>query len=304
MVDFSVVIVTREEPARLRVLEFLKKQTLGERLEVVVVTPNPTTTPAGVVQLPSPEFELSGTAWSAGIRKAGAPVVALLEDHCYPEPDWAELLLEEHQKGCVAAAGSIGNANPSPRSWAGFLMAYGRWHRAAQAGPIDDLPARNGSYQRAALLELGEELPRYLDREGGLHDRLRDQGLRFQPRAHLRHLNPSRLRPWGELRFQAGRLFAARRSRRWPWWRRLVYLVFGLLVVPLRRLPTLARLLRQQVPLHQRHQTFCWLLVALALHGLGELTGYALGAGRSAAWLTEFEFGRRLQIRSGEEPTC
>ena len=37
-----------------------------------------------------PEMALFGRAYAAGVRTATAPLVAFTEDHCYPEPEWAE----------------------------------------------------------------------------------------------------------------------------------------------------------------------------------------------------------------------
>lgn len=62
-------------------------------------------------------------ARAAGIRQANAPVVAFVEDHSYPDPDWAERLIEAHRK-LWAAVGPVMmvNANPATMiSWPIFL---------------------------------------------------------------------------------------------------------------------------------------------------------------------------------------
>src|SRR5205814_10620629 len=73
----------------------------------------------------------TAAARTLGIRSASAPIVAMTEEHSFPDPDWAEHLLAAYAEGGdrVAAVGAgIVNANPdSGVSWVNFLLEYGPW---------------------------------------------------------------------------------------------------------------------------------------------------------------------------------
>jgi Glycosyl transferase family 2 len=49
---------------------------------------------ARVVYTLRPDIVLWSQARSMGLAQAGAPVVAFMEDHCFPQARWAESLLD------------------------------------------------------------------------------------------------------------------------------------------------------------------------------------------------------------------
>ncbi|MGQ0539084.1 MAG: glycosyltransferase family 2 protein, partial [Gemmatimonadaceae bacterium] len=84
----------------------LTAQTARDRLELVLVTPRRAVLqPDGAVLgafgwhqvVEVADFGSLGPANAAGVRAARAPIVALAEDHCFPDPDWAQHLISAHE---------------------------------------------------------------------------------------------------------------------------------------------------------------------------------------------------------------
>ncbi len=119
----SVVLATPGDYEMIRrTIGFLRSQTVVDRLELVVVVPLTISldqdeleqfSSVEVVCLDS--FESCGSANAAGVRAAHAPVVVLAEDHAFPDPDWAEVLIEAHGQGWAAVGPAVRNGNPRTR---------------------------------------------------------------------------------------------------------------------------------------------------------------------------------------------
>src|ERR1700738_5080573 len=105
--EMSVVLVTLDSFATIRkTVRHLLRQTVRDRLELVIVAPSRQALGLGdsdvrgfcavqVVEL-GPILSMS-EARAAAARRATTPVVAFAEDHCYPDPNWAEQLLKGHR---------------------------------------------------------------------------------------------------------------------------------------------------------------------------------------------------------------
>ena len=288
----SVVLVTPDSYETIRkTIGYLRRQTVCGELELVIVAPGK----IGAEELP--EFcrvqvvEIGavttvGRANVAGVRAATAPVVALAEDHAFPEPDWAAALIEAHCGPWAAVGPVVRNANPETAvSRADFWIGYGPWAEPQPAGPREFLPGHNSSYKRERLLAYGDRLEEMLEAETVLHWELRAQGhqLWLEPAARIAHVNFSRWRTWLGMQFHLGRVFAATRAQHWPLWKRIVF-VCGSPLIPLVRLSRSC----QRSPA---------LVIGLTVDGLGQLAGYAAGAGDSAPKLAHYEFHREDQQR-------
>ena len=106
--ELTVVIATPDSYETIRkTMGYLRKQTSRHRMEIVIVTPSLVN--LGQVKSELDEFlrcqiveasQVLSISWAkaAGIRKATAPVVALAEDHVYPEPGWAEAFIKAHKQ--------------------------------------------------------------------------------------------------------------------------------------------------------------------------------------------------------------
>ncbi|MFL5495220.1 MAG: glycosyltransferase [Gemmatimonadales bacterium] len=294
--DFTTIAAT---------VRHLRRQTIADRVELVVVTGAAEALSAGesafdgfwghqVVGLG--RVVSAGQANAAGVRAARASVVALAEDHCFPEPEWAEALLDRHARGDVAAVGPVfRNANPATLvSWCDFVIGYGPWIEPGTTGDQPFLPGHNSSYRRAVLLEAGARLGKFLDAETVLHLELRRQGHRLvlEPRARSAHTNFGRVGSWLPVQYYHGRVFAAERARRWAWPKRAFYAAASPLIPGVRFVRAVRHLHRAQGPRPALARLGPLLALGLAADGLGQFVGYLCGAGGASRQLARCEFGR------------
>jgi GT2 family glycosyltransferase len=310
----SVVIVTPDHYDTIsRTITYLRAQTVREWLEFVIVAPSADTLEVNEAELKDffqfrvvevGEIRSIAQANAAGIRQASAPVVAFVEEHSYPEPGWAEALIEAHRQPWAAVGPVVRNANPgSLVSWADFLIAYGPWMDPSPAGVTDFLPGHNSSYKRAILLDYGPELDAMLESESVLHWDLQAKGyqLYLEPAAKISHLNFGLLSSWIPAQFYNGRLFAATRARRWLPLRRLLYTGGAPLIPVVRFRRALQQLRRSGQRRNLPPGVLPTLILGLVVSAVGEMMGYALGAGDAKQKLSNFEFHRYRHVREQDE---
>ncbi len=303
--EMSVILVTPDCYETIRkTIKHLRAQTVRDRLEIVIVVPSAEELNLDESELKDffqfrvvevGEIKSVAGAKAEGIRLSSAPAVALAEDHCYPDPGWAEALIKAHRQPYAAVGPVMRNANPeSLISWADLLIGYGPWLDPAPAGSVEHLPGHNSSYKRAVLLDYGDDLATMLEAETVLHWHLRAKGydLYLEPAAKTSHTNFARLSAWMRVQFHGGRVFAADRAQHWSLGRRLLY-TGGAPLIPLVRL---CRILRQMRRLGRRcgllPRVLPALIIGLSLDAVGQMAGYAWGAGNSKRQLFQFEFHR------------
>lgn len=308
--EMSVVLVTDVMESVDGVLATFRRQTIADRLELVLATAPGTDVPddvgegfarATVVRVEDPA-DMSA-ARAECVRAATGPVVAVGETHCMPEPDWCELLLGAFRDPGVAVAGSrILCANPETSlSLAAHLMDYGPWANGPR-GPRRHLPAHNVAFRRELLLAAGDALADELDVDSGLNERFLADGkiLLFEPRARAHHLDVSRPVAWLKERFLNGRTYGGQRALPWGWPRRLAY---GLAwpLIPVVRFVRLSRIARAADVPARAAPAF---VVALVLASAGEAAGYLLGPGGAPAWRRQLEIKKGREVRPGEAVTA
>jgi hypothetical protein len=247
-----------------------------------------------------------GDANAAGARRAAAPVVAFAEDHCFPEPEWAEALIAAHACGYAAVGPEIVNGNPGTVvSWCDFLIGYGPWMSPSPSGEAPFLPGHNSSYKRDLLLEYGDRLEEMLAAETVLHYHLVSRGHRLylESRARASHLNFARWRIWLRVQFHQGRVFGGSRAAEWGHGRRLLYAAASPLI-PLVRLVRISRqLLLPNRPRRMLPRLLPALILGLLTDGVGQFMGYLAGPGRSRELIAPLEYNRVLHIQPEDRKT-
>ncbi len=308
--EISVVISTDTYDTVRNVLAYYRRQSIADRLEVVLVAPareglnldEGTSDGLHSVQVVECELEWLARARARGIEAARAPVVIFGETHAYPEPEYAEALLEAHRGPWDVVGPAMCNANPeSLLAWASLFLDYGPWVESRERGPMDDVPAHNGSYKRDALLAYGERLTEMLESDPLLNADLRDRGhgLFLESRARTRHLNVSRPGFWILERVVAGRAFAAGRAESWTMPRRVVY-ALGSPLIPFVRLARIVGHIRRAGKARELiPRVLPALLGALLVSAFGEMAGYAFGVGNARNTLWEIEVHRERYARGG-----
>lgn len=311
--DMSVIVITPDNFATAaKTIKRLKGQNVRQRLEIVIAAPSKKTLELEEAALRDfHSFKVvevgamtsTARARAAGVFAASAPVVAFVEDHAFPANGWAEALIAAHQQSWAAVGPAMANANPRTlTSWANLVVEYGQWLDPCPAGVKDHLPGHNGSYKRALLVEYGDSLDAMLDAESILQWDLRAKGheLYLEPKARTFHQNFSAGLSWLPLRFNGGRLFAASRARTWPPLRRVVYCAASPLI-PFVRLKRIVKELR--APGRKRDllpRIVPLLFTSLVVDAVGEMAGYAFGAGDAMRKLADMEFHRHRYLAKSD----
>lgn len=305
----SVILATPDHYETIRKTIFhLRAQSVCKQLELIIVAPSAAA--LNLVEHDMKDFfnyriveagsiRSVGSANALGIRHATAPVVALAEDHSFPEPGWAQALIETQRQSWAAVGPVIRNANPSSRfSCADMLIGYGPWMDPAPAGFVNYLPGHNSSYKRELLLEYGSELEKMMEAETVLHWDLRAKGhkLYLEPAAKIAHTNFALPGHFLAAHFYGGRVFASVRAHdaHWTWPRRLFF-AGGSPLIPLVRLWRILRDISQpgRAGTGSALRVLPQLLLGLSMDGAGQMLGYLFGTRKeTTARLMRLEFHR------------
>lgn len=305
--NLSVILITPDSYETIRrTIHNIKLQKIKSRIEIIIVATSRDILQPDLSELQefgsydiveTGRIRSIGSAYAAGVRRASGPVVVLGEDHSFPQPGWAEGLIEAHQQPYAAVGPAISNANPNSLvSWADLLMAYSPWVEPDAAGTVDHLPGHNSSYKRSVLLDYGSDLEKMMETESVLHWDLRARGhqLFLQPSARTLHTNFALVSSLVLAHFHSGRQFGASRAenQKWGLGRKIIYCAASPLIPPLR----LSRIVRDIQRL-KKSSTFLLavlpaLILGLIMDAIGESLGYLFGAANSTQKLVPLEFHR------------
>jgi hypothetical protein len=313
--SLAVILATDAYETIRPVIRHLRRQTIRDRLEIVLV--GDASLSAGLdadelagfarvqVETVGSIYPI-GPARAAGVRAARAPLVFIGETHTYAHPTWAESLVRAQSGSWTGIIPGFGNANPAtPLSWALFLLDYGQWLHVMPARESTIAPTHNGAFLRQALLDLGPDLDHALHHGDRLTVLLRARNHRmyFEPAARIDHLNVARWRPWIAERFLGGRLLAGRRADHWSLSRRVVYfcgapLIPAVLVFRLR--PVLAAARRAGL---LPRGTLAAVFAGGVISTLGEMAGYLFGSSPGVEpRMIEFELHKVRYASPGARP--
>lgn len=311
----SVIITTIGGYESVRtVIEHLKMQTVADKLELIIVSPSMKLTAAeaaGLINFNNfilLEADLETglyDVWVTAVNVSRAPIVAFGENHAFPEPGWAEALIEAHNGPWAAVGSVIRNANPgSINSRAQLYMTYGRWTGPVESGEAEDLPGHNSSYKRSVLLEYGSELKHMLVRTNIMHMDLRARGYRLymEKMAAVIHVNVSKTSSILPDLFYNGQLYTAAlvHYKRWSVSKRFLHALLEPLII-LRYFQGTVRDLTRDGQREKLVPAALPILTAgLTAHLLGKLKGYAAGYGNAQEKINSFEFDRLKHI-TGED---
>ena len=310
--SLSVIVVTRDEYRTLRpIVGALRRQTVVGQIELLVVAPDEA---AGAIPASDASAFHStrvvgvgpvisrGKAAAHGVLAARAPIVALSENHCFPDPEWAQRTLESHRGPWAGVGPAVANANPeSLISQVLHAFGYGPFPRSGSPGIVAELPLHNSSYRREILSKNLGELQDLLGDERKLQSTLRESGqlLYFDPLPLKWHINEA---TWGllaGLSYDSGRRYGGSRGRHWPLWRRVVYV----LAAPLLSLPIARNVWAKLSPSGEvrkgvRLAAVIW--SGALLHALGEAVSYVRGGREEFPFVEDEEFMIRERLGGRE----
>jgi hypothetical protein len=231
----AAVVIGRQRVRAARCIELVLAQRTAEPMEVVVVDlapehPSPPWAKDGRVRLierrDSPTY---AEARAAATLASRGELIAFLEDHSYPEPGWAQAIVDAFADPRIAIvnyAFTLAN-EPTYIARAMLVAEYGRWMAPARPGAVRIPACNNIAYRRAALEPYRVELAEWLEAEFLLHRRIRDAGgqVWLAPGARLAHECWTDLISGCRANGAMKRLLAASRIRteRWSAPKRLLY---------------------------------------------------------------------------------
>ena len=240
-------------------------------------------------------------AREAGARRARAPLIAFIEDHCYAEPRWAEEILTAFGQ----PATSIVNYAVKPsndESWLArmFTMCeYGRWMVPAISGPVPISTCQNVAYRREALTPYWSTLGQWLDGEALLCRAIQTRGgtVWLAADATIAHESWARLATGLHANRTLKRVFGAERARRghFGWLARMAWAAAMVITPPLHLWRLGRSLLRRP-----RLWLLFWISLPLMLivYGAGaqsEAAGYLFGEGEGREQFRDLEISIERQ---------
>jgi len=296
----AIVVIPDTYNAVRKTMSYLQAQTAAKQMEIVFVVSSleqcrPDETDLGCFHswqvVETGPINSIARGFAAGIRQAHAAVVALTEDHSFPEANWAQTLIDAHRQPWAAVGPSIRNGNPDTLlSWADFYASYSDWAPPISSGTMRHLPGHNSSYKRDILLAYGEKLGNLMQAESVLHRYFTAQGyqLWLESNTYTSHSNFNVWTPWINAQYHAGRQFAATWAQPWSWPRRLMFTI-GSPGIPWLRLWRIQKHIRQAQTADFFIRLLPLLMAGLMMNGLGQMVGYVAGVGNSIEKITEHE---------------
>jgi hypothetical protein len=300
--DFSAIATT---------VAHLRRQTVQSQIELILVGSSHGSTAApveatqgfaAVRRVATGRMLSIAQANVAGARAASGRVVAFAEDHCFPDPQWAEALLRAHQQPHAVVGPVVRNGNPgSLLSWSDFLLGYGPWMEPSPAGPAPFLPGHNSSYKRDLLLSFGPRLESLMDAEFVLHQELAATGhsVWLEASATTRHMNYSLWRSWIPVQLLGGRITAGTRALSWSRPKRLFYTAASPLIPFVRFYRAARHALRPGRPV-QAALSLPLAAIGLLLDAIGQGIGFLLGPGSAPSRIALYEYNRIAHVRPAD----
>jgi hypothetical protein len=310
----AILLMVHEFAAIRKILSHLCTQTKKDQIEIVIVTVSPNGSLVETAELDAvgawqivevAEMRTPESGWAAGIRRARSSVVVLCEDHSFPEPNWAEALIEAHRSDCSAVAPIMRNGNrESAISCADFLLSFLDWSFPNESGTVSSCPGHNTSYKTNVLREYDANLEEWLNPERVLHVDLASKGHRMllTTAAATRHVNVSLVHSYLGHSFGGGRLFSGARAATWSGGRAVFYACASP-IVPLLRLFRIVKYLDTAGKRKEARfwASLPWMTVGLLWHAMGEAVGYLAGSGEEMKRYMSYEMRRIDHVSSTEK---
>ena len=218
-----------------------------------------------------------------GLDHATGDVIAVIEDHTMPRPNWLDAIEAGLATGVDAVGGPVENGCTERLvDRAVFLTEYSGMMEPMEPGEGPGLAGNNVAYRRA-LFDAVDRETLVNDWEYFVQQEMLDYGARFLrlPEMVVDHKKEFGFGYFLSQRYHYSRSFAAMRRRRLSAGRRLMYALASPALVPL----MLARIGQQVRAKGREQRTFLASLPLLApfmaSYAAGEFVGYLFGPGRS-----------------------
>jgi len=236
---------------------------------------------------------------AVGVARARGRIVALVEDHCVPAPDWTRQVIAAHEGEATAVGGAMEKGFPpdeksdSALNWALYLADYSRYALPMAEGRSGAASDCNVSYKREALQEIASSWNEEFH-ENIVHAELEKRGkiLWFSPRIVVYE---QRSMTWSQTlhdRYSFGRLFGSTRVVNASPVKRLAMSAAAILLPPLLVARVTGNVVRRRRYFGALARASGPLVIVASAWVAGELVGYVTGkadASLSATHVTNTE---------------
>lgn len=231
---------------------------------------------------------------AVGVARARGRIVALVEDHCVPAPDWIQQVITAHEGEAAAVGGAMEKGFPPDEqgdtalNWALYLADYSRYALPMPEGRSAGASDCNVSYRREALQEIEPVWSKEFH-ENIVHGALEERGrtLWFSPRVVV---HEQRSMTWSQTlhdRYSFGRLFGSTRVVNASPTRRVAMSAAALLLPPLLVARVTGNIVRRRRYFGALARASGPLVVVASAWAAGELVGYITG--KAGASLTDVQ---------------
>jgi glycosyltransferase involved in cell wall biosynthesis len=219
----------------------------------------------------------------AGIDRASADYVAIIEEHCTAREDWIETIMRIIEKRPSAVGGVVEDANYSRLTdWAVYFTEYNSYMPPVEATAASDICAANCVYRRDLLTKyLPDSGSGYW--EADLNNRLLSEGetLVVDPELVVHHHGPFGLGYYLHQRYQFSRAFAGTRREHVSTGFRVAYLFMAPFIMPVLWARTAMRVIKKRHHLGKFVQVTPHMIPITATYVFGEWVGFLAGRGDS-----------------------
>lgn len=256
-----------------------------------------------VVLVEEGEQVLLNEAREAGVRRASAPYVLILEDHCLPFPDCLEQMLSRLEDGWTAVGPAYVSGNTASKvAIAANFLTYGQWMGWKEGGERTFISGHNTAFSVKTLLARGNQLKEDLVAPSTLQTSLAKEGHRFyfEQRALMAHWESSSYGGNRQILLQNGRALGMLRAKKWSVFQRILASLLNPLLIGHR----FFRAVGTHSRLEERSITTLIHLIPLSLMWtLGELRGYWCGNRHEAIeGVSDLERNRQRFVDAIREP--
>lgn len=310
----SIIVLTdKHYKTAQRSIRCLLEQTAIDDIELIIVCPKTDdlfpdieeVLKFGCYQIVETGTALStGHMTAAGVCAARAPTIFYVEEHNFPPPHTAEVIIREFRdKGRSALGLSIYPANPGLVAWANLYGQFGASVAPVKPGTIKQIGGHHAAYRRDLLLNYGNNLGNLLSNEAALHEDFSRRGVEIYLTSEIviPHVQISRFIDYVRSDYIGQRQFAATRAKvlNWSLKRRALYVGATPLIPFLRLARSLKIIQKTGRSLELMPQIIPIIFFANIAGALGEALGYTFGendrqnSARMQIELDRFSFVKR-----------
>jgi glycosyltransferase involved in cell wall biosynthesis len=218
-------------------------------------------------------------------QQSKGDVIAVLEDHCIVEPDWASTMLDAHCSRYPVIGGSVENAACGRLvDWAHFFCEYSELMSPIVEGEADGIPGNNVGYKRWVVDRFWTQIETGIW-DSTLHEEIRNAGIPLYrlPSLKVHHKMSASLWWFLAQKFHFARSFSSMRFAETFWLKRAAYGAGAAFLPFILSQRIFSRVWNSKA--HRRELVFSFpmLLLLVLSWGVGEAIGYIFGPGSSHA---------------------